>query len=526
MHEFVEQFLNYLRGMWRHRWYAMMLTWAVVLVGWFVVYRLPDQYEASARVYVDTDSILRPLLSGLAVETNVDQRLRIMTRTLLSRPNLEKVARMSDLDIDAKTPADMEALLDRLAKDIKIRSTHRENLYTITYDDSKPQEAKRVVQSLLTIFVESTLGASRQDSDNAQKFLDQQIKDYEQRLVDAENRLMKFKRQHIGLMPSESGDYFSRLQAAQAKVQQTKLQLNEAEQSRDELKRQLNDSSEDDTMSLLGGQSSSPVTTALDGRIDNLQKKLDDLQLRFTDQYPDVIELKRVIAELKKQRKQEIKAMAKASPDAKAVGNPLYQQRTLAIDQADANIAAIKVRLAAYEQGVTQLRKLVDTVPKVETELKRLNRNYGITKRNYDALVARRESAQLSEDVKQTGDGVRFKVIDPPRVPLTPSGPDRLLFSSLVLLGGLVAGLGLALLLSQIRPAIYDRRRLRDLSGFPVFGAVSRIWTPEILLKRRLEFGAYISISLLLTLAYAGVMWIHSGGSGPGVLLHSLRGML
>jgi polysaccharide chain length determinant protein (PEP-CTERM system associated) len=525
MHELLEQVLNYIRGIWRYRWYAMGFAWIVVLIGWAVVFRLPDQYEASARVFVDTDSILRPLLRGLAVQTNVDQRLQMMSRTLLSRPNLRKVAHMADLDITAKTPADMEALVDRLGHSIHFQSTRRENLYTISYDNRKPEVAKRVVQSLLTMFVEQSLGESRQDSDTAQKFLNQQITDYEQRLVKAENRLMEFKRNNVGFLPGESGDYFDRLQAAEAKLSQAKLSLREAENQRAEVARQLQDTDQEDSLGVYSS-ASTPATTALDARIQSLQSKLDDMRLKYTDKHPDVIELKRVIAALQKQRQKEIRQMAASNPDAQAATNPLYQQRKVALDQADANIAAIKTRVQAYKDDVSRLHKLVDTLPKVETELKRLNRNYSITKANYDKLVERRESAQISQDVKETGDGVKFRVIDPPRVPLLPSGPNRLLLSSLVTLGGLAAGLALAFLLSQFRPVVFDRRTLRDLSGLPVFGAVSRIWTSSLLMKRRLEAGAFLSATFLMTLAYGGLVWLYSGVGGADSVLHSLRGLL
>ncbi|MEJ2345797.1 MAG: Wzz/FepE/Etk N-terminal domain-containing protein [Gammaproteobacteria bacterium] len=527
MYELLDQLLNYLRGIWRFRWYALGLAWVVVLVGWAIVFRLPDQFQASARVYVDTDSILRPLLRGLAVQTNVDQRLQIMTRTLLSRPNLQKVARMADLDITAKTPSEMEDLIDRLSRSIHIQGTRRQNLYTISYENSKPEVAKRVVQSLLTLFVENTLGESRQDSSNAQQFLDQQIRDYEQRLVEAENRLMEFKRRNVGFLPNESGDYFDRLQAAQQKLAQAQLALREAENQRIEVKRQLKKVEGTDSLATLGGAGTrGAVSTSVDSRIQTLQSHLDQLRLKFTDKYPDVIETKRLIASLKAQRKKELKALAEL-PDAGDTTDPLYQQRKLALDQADANIAAIKTRVSAYQDDVNRLKKLVNTLPKVETELKRLNRNYSINKKNYDALVARRESAQLSQDAKETGDGVKFRVIDPPRVPLTPSGPNRLLFSSLVLLGALVAGIAIAFLLSQIRPVVYDRRTLRDLSGLPVFGTVSRIQTAAVLLKRRLDLVALVSASVLLTTAYGVVIWltVGPGGSIKG-LLHPLKGLL
>src|SRR5687768_5643187 len=151
MHEILDQVLSYVKATWRYRWYAVIVAWCAAVVGWAVVYRMPDRYEASARVYVDTQSVLRPLLAGLAVQPNVDQMVGMMSRTLISRPNLEKVIRMADMDIKLKSSEDRDARLAQLAKDLTIKSAGRENLYTIAYGDQNPQEAKRVVQALLTI---------------------------------------------------------------------------------------------------------------------------------------------------------------------------------------------------------------------------------------------------------------------------------------------------------------------------------------------------------------------------------------
>src|SRR4051812_28613058 len=116
MQQTIGQLLTYIKEIWQYRWYAAMFTWFLCIAGWVFVYFIPDRYEASARVYVDTQTILKPLLSGLAVQPNVDQQVTMITRTLISRPNIEKVIRMSDLDIKTKTAEEKEALIDRLSK--------------------------------------------------------------------------------------------------------------------------------------------------------------------------------------------------------------------------------------------------------------------------------------------------------------------------------------------------------------------------------------------------------------------------
>src|SRR5688572_4997894 len=235
MHELSAQLLAHLKATWRFRWYAVGFAWIAALGGWIAVYKMPDRYEASARVYVDTQSVLRPLLSGLAVQPNVDQIVIMMSRTLVSRPNLEKVIRMADMDIKLKTPEDREAMITRLSKGLTIKSAGRENLYTIAYGDRNPQEAKRIVQSLLTIFVEGSLGDKRKDSDSARRFIDEQLKSYAEKLVAAENSVTEFKRKNMGLMGGEGQGYYARLTQAQTALSQAQLDLKEMENSRDAL---------------------------------------------------------------------------------------------------------------------------------------------------------------------------------------------------------------------------------------------------------------------------------------------------
>ena len=122
MDQLLRQILTELRGAWRYRWAAVVAAWAVAVVGWIVVFALPNQYEATARVYVDTESAIRDFLKGMAGDSDVSNRVDYVRQKLLSRPNLEKVARETDLDLRAKTPRDFEKLIDDLRRDIAISS--------------------------------------------------------------------------------------------------------------------------------------------------------------------------------------------------------------------------------------------------------------------------------------------------------------------------------------------------------------------------------------------------------------------
>ena len=501
MREIFEQILAYLRGIWRYRWFMMLVIWVVCIVGWGVVYQLPDKYKSSARVHVDTQSMLAPLLRGLTISTNAGQRVQLVTRTLLSRPNLEKLARMTDLDLIALTPADMEQLLDDLGGDISISSTREKDLYTIAYSNSDRELAKRVVQSLLTIFVESTLGESREETDSAQEFVGQQIKAYEAKLEAAELRLAEFKRTHIGMMPGSTQDYYGQLQAAKNALQQAKLSLQEAENQVEQFEVQLED---DEDSYLLYSELQPEMGSALDMRIQNLQERLEELLLRFTEKHPDVVEITRLMEELELKREEDHVLMDEM--DLGPTDDPAYQQLKMQLAQAEANVASMNARVEEYERRIVVLQEKVDSVPKIEAELKQLDRDYSIHQQNYQELLARRESANIAEQAEISGDQLKFRVVDPPRVPLSPSSPNRPLLMTAVLIGGLVLGIVLAFFLYMLRPTFDNAREIMEVLGRPVLGGVSMIHNREWSIRHKRALMAYSVAGIGLLLAYGGVL--------------------
>lgn len=497
MHEVIAQLATYARTTWNRRWYIIITAWVVAIAGWIWVYTLADRYEASARVNVDTQSILKPLMSGLAVQPNVDQQVVLMTRTLLSRPNMEKVARMTDLDINAKNEGQSEKLIDDLQSNIRI-TPGGENLFTISYQNSNPQLATRVVESLLTIFVEGSLGHKRKDTDSARKFIEEQLKAYEQKLVLAENSLKDFKRKYVGMMPGQGGGYFERLAQARQAAEDARLELRESENRRNELKRQL--AGEEPVM--LDDDVSGITNPQIDGRINTLKEQLDGLLLKFTEQHPDIVATKRVIAQLEEQKKTEAKLMKPGSSPLRGKNN-VYQQLTVALAEEEANVASLKARVGEFDSRYAQLRAAVDAVPQVEAEFTQLNRDYQVNKANYEALLARRESASISEEMESKTAALDFRIIDPPRVPLEPAWPNRPLMITLVLLGAIAAGILTAFLMSQIRRTVDDRVIVKELTGLPLLGAISMVWTPEQKARQRKRLLAYIASFMSLVSAYA-----------------------
>ncbi len=313
MDELLQQVLAHLRGMWHRRWIGLAAAWIAAIVCVVVAYRIPERFEASARVYVDTQSLLRPVMAGLAIQPNLDQQVALMSRTLISRPNVEKLVRMADLDLrdhDQRRArgADRQPDEDAPARRQRVDEPLRDLLSRRRY----PTRRRRSSQSLLTIFVESSLGDKRQDTRAAVKFLDEQIKRYEESLQAAENRLKEFKLKYMGVPGQGGQDFFSRIAKLSDDIEAARLELRSAEESRDAYKRDL--AGEAPTFLPERRGASAPVAVPeIDARIAAQKTKLDELLRTYTDQHPDVVGTRRVIEELEAQRKQEVEALQKAA---------------------------------------------------------------------------------------------------------------------------------------------------------------------------------------------------------------------
>jgi polysaccharide chain length determinant protein (PEP-CTERM system associated) len=502
MNELVDQLISHVKAGWRNRWHAVAAAWLIAVAGWTAVYLAPDRYEAYARVYVDTQSMLRPLLTGIAVQPNVDQMVAMMGRTLVSRVNVEKVVHMSEMDAGLSSSEDREKLIARLTKGLAVKSAGRENLYTISYADQDREQAKRVVQSLLTIFMEGSVGDKRKDSDSARQFIEEQLRTYSEKLVAAEDAVTQFKRRHQGLMPGEGQDYYVRLNNAKEALRQATLELKEALHSRDAIKQQMAGETQIASRTGNKGMAIGP-DSEIDVRIQALEQKLDGLRLTYTEQHPDIVALARMIAQLKEQKTAESKDEKRAPSAPQGL---VLQQLTVSLAAAEANVAAMKARVQEYTERYSELQAGANALPQVEAEFKQLTRDYEVIKARYDKLLERRESAQITGDVEASDVAMGFRVIDPPQVPLAPAFPNRPLLNSLVLLVAIGGGLAIAFLISQMKTTFSDERSLREASGLRVLGTIAMVWT-EAQEKRRKRGLVALALSILSLLsAYVAIM--------------------
>src|SRR6266545_3644982 len=339
MQEVVEQLLALLRGMWQRRWIGLGVTWVTAIIGAIIVFRLPDKYEASARVYVDTQSMLQPLMAGMAVTPDAGQQVAILSRILLSRPNLEKIIRKSDLDTSAgRNAAD---LVDETVGSLNISRAGGDNLYTIAFRYPDGRKARDVVQAALSTFIEQIkdarleLRVAEQTRDGIRKQLEEQT----QRGPAATGRRV-------------------------AGVPELDNRINEQKRQLDELLRKYTDQHPD-------------VVSTKRLLIQLLEDRKREIEVRSR--------------------------AAESDPGSPLTGDPVAQQLKVALNDSEANLTAVRARLGEYEARYNQLRSSAETLPKIDMELTQLDRDYGIQKRQYESLVGRRETASLTGKLEDAG---------------------------------------------------------------------------------------------------------------------------
>ncbi len=496
--------------MWRYRWHGLLMAMLVAVVGAGVVYKMRDQYRASARIFVDTQSVLKPLMTGLAVQPDVTQQVAMLGRTLISRPNVEKLLRMSDLDLGITTDAGRQAAIEGLMRGLKISSAGRDNLYNLSFTDYEPERAKRAVQSLVSIFVDSGMQASRKDNDSAKAFIDDQIKTYQSKLEAAESKLKDFRLRNLDIQIGDGRDTASRLTTLNGELEKASLELREAERSRDAARAALaaetTGAASLSTQSVLQESALAVSTPELDARLDAQRRNLDALLQRFTDEHPEVLSARRLIVDLEGERKRQLAelrrtAMRTAPTSVGAPESLAAQELRRMLATSEVQAAALRARVGEYSSRVALARASLKTAPKLEAEASQLNRDYAIHKKNYEDLVSRRETAAITGQLEEVAGVADFRLIDPPYVDPTPVWPNRNALMLSVLGGALASGLAIAFLATRLRPVFHNIGELRTKLALPVIGVVSAVLTDADRMAQRKEVmrftGACVGLALL-----------------------------
>lgn len=502
MHELFDKLSEFVWGVSRYRWTALAIAWTLALLGWLMVAQVDSRYPATARLYVDTNRILGPLIRDISVQTDVKKQVALMSKTLLSRPNVVALIEKNNLDAELEpgNKSGYEALIETLQQQIEIYDTNgTKSLYSLEYSHKEPGVALGVVETLVDIFVNSSLDEERKDNTTAITFLDKQIEDYEQRLTSAEQRLADFKLKNAGSLPGEEGGYYQRMENLVAQQRTSELGFEEARNKRNALRDQL-------AQTERNVLSAASTVTPEDIRIEELQNSLDELLVRYTDRHPRVSILRQSIADLQVAKLNN--RGGAGDRNSLLQGSVVYQKISTLLAEAEAEVAKLQARTANFESRVRALKSTVDSIPLVEAELVQLDRDYTTVRQQHETLLKKRESARLTGSVERDSNDVKIRLIDPPFVPSRPTDPDKLLLNALVLVGSIAAGIAASFFLSLLHPVFYNRRALEHYTNIPVLGGVSMSQRASARFDNTVSNLNFGILAVLLPIVFGGLLYM------------------
>jgi polysaccharide biosynthesis transport protein len=492
-----------------------------LLLGWLIVWGaswvLPSRYRSSTLILVEQPTMPKDYVTP-NVNDDLQDRLRSITQQILSRTRLLHIIDQLNLYADAHGRLAPDDKVERMRKDIGeielVRDAEgRVSSFNVSYSSHDPQLAQQVTSELTNLFISENLEVRQQQSEDTTNFLQGQLETARKTLSDQEGKIRQFKGQHVGELPAQVGSNLQILAGMQSQLQTEEDALNTAKQQRVYLETLVNQ-----YHSMQGspkGESGTPATLpALDAELDKLRAQLADLSSHYTDRHPDVRKLKEQIAKTEKMRDQaaaDLKtkasspnaATASDSPEMKDPSSPMAQLQ----GQIQANRAEITNRersIATLQAKVTDYQARLNQEPVREQELSDLTRGYDQSKANYDELLKKKNESAMATSMELLQQGERFRIIDPPSLPLRPDFPNRLKFCAFGLGIGLALGIVVAGAFEVLDDRIYDEKELQKLLPVPVISEVPSLVTAtdEQSAHRRLWLGwataVLVSVAILL----------------------------
>jgi polysaccharide biosynthesis transport protein len=518
MNSFYDQLFSLFYLIWRKRWYALTAVWSVCLIGWGVVALVPNQFEATARIFVQPNRSIA-ILTG-EQNNNAFRQVDTIKKTLVNRSNLEKVIRRTDLDLTVEDDSEMEKLIDTLVENIALKS-QGEDLFTVSYvskdrklsDQENANLSKRVVQNLINLFLEDNMKGDREQLNSVIRAVDEQLGDLKTRLEEAEKSKADFERANYGNLPG-AGNFATRLEQARVEYNNSEQRVAELSSARGALAANLSSipptvEGQSTILMMPGGDTrADPGSTA--GRIEVMERQVSQYFAQgLTESHPDVVIAKSQLTQLRQQLSIEQKTQKKAGmPTVPRMANPLYTQVRFQLSQKDAELAAARSSYSRLAGEIAMLSGKTEASPGLEADRAKINRDYDTIKSTYEDLLRKREKAYQNLKSETSTEPLTIRVIDSPEVPLKPVAPNRPLLISMVLLAGSLLGLTIAFVMSQAHTTYMDVTRLREAVNLQVLGSITSISSEQQRNQGKTWLLVFLGALIGLMIVYAGLMTI------------------
>ncbi|WP_027328158.1 XrtA system polysaccharide chain length determinant [Marinimicrobium agarilyticum] len=481
----------------RFRVWVVLLFIVVAFVPLVVGYLWPNTYTTDAVLYADETNIIEPLLKGRASVTGVD-RAKQAQESLYTRRVLEKAAEEAGL-IDARTPEDRKAAVVRQLRNGVTVRTEGTNNFRVLYSANSPDKAFTVLNSVVNVFIQDTARRKREESVGAFNFIDAQVESYRKQLELAEEKLKNFRAQNTdGTEAQVSG----RISQLRNDIEMLKLEIQESESRIASTKEQL---SQESQYQVARGE-----VDRLRDRRRELRRQLDQLLLSYQEEYPDVVSLRQQIQDIDEEIAQ-IEFSGESYGSAQTTENPLYEELRKQLSVAEVNLTAQKRRMESLQKLLEQEYARAERVAANQAQLSELTRDLDVTRKVYNEMLERKESARMSMTLDIEGQGVNYRIQDPATFPLEPSGLRYVHFAIAGPFLGLLAPLGLLFLYVFLDPHFRSANAVQQQlpEGVELMGVIPHYHTPLTTRLLRKDMIVLVGLSVLAMGAYVAlsIVW-------------------
>ncbi|MBU4185187.1 MAG: protein GumC [Proteobacteria bacterium] len=479
----------------RRRWFIIIPFCFSVIVGIYLSITLPKVYQASTLILVQPQRVPTNYVRSV-VSAGIESRINTISQQIMSRTNLEKIIDQFKLYSEPKYEKmymedKIEDMRERIS--VNIRSRTGADAFAISFEDTDPERVMSVANTMATYFIDENLKVREAQAVGTSNFLDDELTNIRVQLEELEEALREYRKRFMGELPEQLETnlrILDRLQEQLIEKQQslrnTKNMLIAFEKQMSELYNMQNDLSID---------SSVEFETEGSANLDQLKNQLSVLKTRYTDKHPDVMRIKRMIAELEKPSEEDLDQEISEGNEEVASGNNYQDLQMAQRDEMTKEIKAIETDISEIQKQTTIHQERVENTPKREQEILSLKRDYANIKGTYDSLLSRKLEAEISVNMEKKQKGEQFRVLDPARLPEKPIRPNMNRLFILTLAAGLAVGCGLVFLLEYFDTSFRRPEDIDSLLGLPVLAILPSLIHPEDIKKKKIyQFLSIFSI--------------------------------
>ena len=481
----LDEYLEILR---RRMWY-IIIPFVLVVVG-ASIYAIiaPREYKASTLVLVSPQSVPEDLVHA-TVTSRVEERLQSIAQEVMSRTRLETIMTEFRLYEKERKHLSKEEVVELMRKNIKVELPTKKDekgSFAISFISNDPNTAMAVANRLSSLFIEENLKIREQQASGTTEFLTNELAASKAKLDQMEASVTQYKRRFMGGLPEQRDTNLKILDQMQNQNQRISESIRAAEDRKLFIQKQLTDMDMPASMPVAAGsgkdsQSSiKPSLTQKDAgsavaadtggtyetKKDKLKRELEDLRTKYTDNHPDVIAMKKKLADLEKN---------KDTYDNDIKKDPRYKELKNQLTITSLEIKRLHDESASVSAQINKYMGRIEQTPAREQDMASLLREYESTKVDYETLLKKSQGAQQAENLEKRQKGEQFKIIDPARVPEEPFSPNIPKILLISLFAGLAGGMALAFIREQMDRSFHDAADVELSLGIKVLATIPKI---------------------------------------------------